>query len=156
MKTYTCKHYTGGIDKDRCRADVCYREVTTDPDAGGCAFRSPCILWDKRPGPPLSERQRAEFARRGTCPKFELPTAEEVAASDRETAETAARIVRLIPLMNRIKAEHANSWTGIVPCPICGANLTLRLNVFNSPGREGRSKHLHGHCLTPGCVSWME
>lgn len=76
-----CKHHNGSFVNTHCDAGVCYRDVTTEPDRqDGSAWRKPCIV--ARESDFQNDGQREEYAKRGTCDKFELPTAEEVAADE--------------------------------------------------------------------------
>ena len=36
----------------------------------------------------------------------------------------------------------------VLECPICGGELFVAINSYNS--------HMRGECLTKGCVSWIE
>lgn len=81
MRNNACKHHNGDYHNTHCLAGVCYRDVITEPDRlEGSAFRKPCIVWEERDWD--NERQKAEYAKRGTCDKFELPTAEELAEDE--------------------------------------------------------------------------
>jgi len=79
MNKGTCKHYTGSWHNTHCAAGVCYRDVTTDPDdINGVALRQPCIIWADRDWD--NQSQKENYARRGSCEKFELPTKAELKA----------------------------------------------------------------------------
>lgn len=91
MRNDTCKFYNGDWHNKTCLAGVAYADVTPDPDdIRGIAFRKPCIIWKERDWD--NDGQRANYKRRGTCAKFELPTAEELAA-DEERHEKRLREV---------------------------------------------------------------
>ncbi len=80
MNASTCKHYTGTYHNTHCEAGVCYRDVTTDPNVlEGSAFRKPCIDHEADKQYEMTELQRENYDRRGTCDKFELPSSEELA-----------------------------------------------------------------------------
>jgi hypothetical protein len=47
------------------------------------------------------------------------------------------------------KAHQNENYGEVVPCPICGGKLHLTIaGAYNG--------HVHGHCETKECVSWME
>jgi hypothetical protein len=152
MKKGTCKHYTGFTlfrTAGQCRAGVNYRDVTPDPDTSGCALRIPChtVCNFYQPG------QLAEFARRGTCAKYEEPTDAEVAAHEAEIeamiAKSEAQMAATTPLLKRIKKDHkGQDWQGVEVCPVCGGKLHLSHAAYNG--------HVHGRCETEDCLNWME
>ena len=45
--------------------------------------------------------------------------------------------------------KNGSGGGGQIPCPVC-ASGTLHYSIAGSNG------HLHGHCSTEGCVSWMQ
>lgn len=78
------------------------------------------------------------------------------ASSDTDIAEREGtirkaidRMMRTQPLISRIKELHkGENWSGVDACPTCGAILHLTHAASNG--------HVHGHCETKGCVSFME
>ncbi len=90
MNIATCKFYNGDYLHTHCKAGVCYRDVTTDPDCiEGVAFRKPCIDHIKRNHESGSNwdnvHQRENYALRGHCDKRQFPTAEEVDEFERQS-----------------------------------------------------------------------
>ena len=163
MNKFTCKHHTGSYHNKTCAAGVVYADVTPNPTAPGSMFREPCvdhILRSQFSGAPLSDGQFEQCRMQGTCEKRETPTPEEIKAWEEEQDRLTDRFDLVIPLIGKIKAEHNQSWAGVVECPVCKGQLHLRLNVFGgcAGGRCGTpmKKHLHGSCQTEGCVRWAE
>lgn len=141
----TCTHYNGlcggGFKDDpdtrKCKAGVVYVTVkSTDPARKGFD-RFPCF----REGEGVS------------CDKRHFPTPEEVAA---EVAESNASFERsktgLAAAFQDAKAKgfgKGKGGAGAIECPVCKTG-TLRYSV------AGYNGHMHGHCSTGGCVSWMQ
>jgi hypothetical protein len=134
MRANTCIHYNGTHHNEKCDAGVKYREVTPDPDnINGAAFRIPCIVWDmelvhiengvrkKSVKRELEGVQLENYRRRGNCPKFTLPTDEELTIHE---AEMEAHLKEVLESIGR----------GVVPpgVMVCG------------PGTIGKCK-----CLCP-------
>ena len=156
MNNHTCKYYNGDWHNTHCRAGVSYKDVTTGTKAEpGSAFRKPCVNWelfDKQkvdPSTRMTESQRKEWNRRGTCAKFELPTKQEIA--DEEAAweshfkkvEIVTRVVA--PLR---KLNTGNGYQGIHECPVCKNKLHISISGYNG--------HARVYCETADCVRWFE
>lgn len=132
MKANTCKFFNGDFVNTHCEAGVCYRDVTTDPDdINGIAYRKPCVVWDeplvgKVSGRvyELSDRQRADYDRRGTCEKFQFPTNEELEADE---VATKARLKEVLESIEK----------GVVPegVIVCGSSWGMGVTTF-PPGDE--------------------
>ncbi len=153
IDTASCKHHIGDHHNKTCAAGVCYADVTTDhKGAPGWAYRKPCILWDKwheAHAEPMPDSIAAQYAKRGTCEKFELPSAEEIADYKRRTEAAFAKTAKTFPLMARIKKEHkGHNWQGVEVCPVCGGSLHMTHAAYNG--------HTWGKCDTANCVAWME
>ena len=145
MKGKTCRHYNGSWHNKTCRAGVCYDDVTPDPEKPGSAFRKPC---QEAPGP-HGLKVLAETGPQGTCDKREWETAEDLAANEKAIEEAIERMEKVMPLVARVKEEHAGrSWKGVEVCPCCGGHLHLSHSGYNG--------HVWGKCETPGCLGWME
>lgn len=146
MNDHTCKHYNGSVNT-HCKAGVCYRDVTTDPDIlEGSGLRIPC---HNAPMKKASASQLEHFKRRGKCDKFELPTKEEIAADEAEVTAMFDRMAKCLPIIGKVKKEHkGTNWTGVVECLVCGGKLHLSHAALNG--------HVWGKCETENCVSWME
>lgn len=154
MQKGRCKYSNGTHENTHCLAGVEYRSVVPDPDDNlGIAFRYPCTdmarLYGKRSGAPMSETQAANYARRGTCPEFEEPTNEEIAAYEKRIEERHTRFMLALPVIDRIKKEHKGAaWQSVEKCPACGGKLHMSHAASNG--------HVWGQCETEGCLSWME
>lgn len=84
------------------------------------------------------------------CPKWERRSMEH--AEKRADAFEAAmeRMDIVMPVVSkwRIKPKPRLDRYEVIKCPKCGGKLHLRQSCYNG--------HVHGHCETEGCVSWME
>lgn len=129
----SCRHYEMAGVAPICQAGVDIVSLTAPLEGSGS--RRPCY-----------------FIERGTpvhCERFEPVTAEECRAADAESARARDRIMATLPVIARIKREHAGSnWSGFVVCPICQGQLHLSHAASNG--------HVWGRCATPDCVAWME
>ena len=134
MKSGTCVHFTGMQNKT-CKAGVNYREHVGGPDFGwGC--RMPCLT---------------KYREEGwmPCDKYQEPTEEQIAESDRLVKQFMDRMLLTFPLINKIKRDHkGQSWQGVEECPACKGKLHLSHAACNG--------HVWGKCETKGCLSWME
>jgi hypothetical protein len=148
MQTGCCKHFTGSYHNTHCQAGVCYRDVTTEPDRmEGSLLRLACFSRMDRLG--SSAEQIAEFEKRGTCEKYQEPTAEEIAAYEAEMKAHMDKYMLVTPLINEVKREHkGKGWTGVKECPVCKGELRMSHSSYNG--------HVHGRCETEGCLAWME
>lgn len=147
MNPTHCKHFNGDHHNKTCGAGVAYADVTPEPTrTQGLALRRPCR---SRPfgHPNSSPAQLAEFAKRGTCAKFQLPTAEELTEFERHVQDYSRKCTNArLAIM-----EHLNSFpeSRHFACPIC-ATGTLRFSIASCNG------HIHAQCTTKECVSWIE
>lgn len=162
MKRGTCKHYTGDYHNTHCAAGVCYADVTTGKDSEpGSAFRKPCINWELFKGErgkvgEMSEFQRREWNRRGTCDKYEEPSKEEIAKYKADMEAHMRKIMVALEFVSKLKEQHSKSWAGIEECPVCKGKLHIKINCFFSEHQGENQKHAHVCCETEGCVKWME
>jgi hypothetical protein len=149
MQTGRCKHFNG-IQNDTCKAGVLYESVTPDPQAPGMALRMPCDDWSKRktlskPTP----AQQEQMTKRGTCPKYEEPSAEELKAWEDKLKVYGENMNKVFTALASIrKDQKGKNWRGVIECPACKGKLHLTHSAYNG--------HMHGRCETEGCVAWME
>jgi hypothetical protein len=131
-----CVHFNG-CQNDRCAAGVSYAELRGD------RIGLPCLAkYAPADGP--------------VCDKRREPTPEECAAdladASRRFEQTktarAAIVARIGPYKRGVGASPSVS--GRMDCPVCGKPDALHYS------RAGRNGHVHAHCATAGCVSWME
>lgn len=91
MRSNACKFYNGSWHNEQCEAGVSYRDVTPNPDDDrGIVYRLPCMI---RGPEAMNPGQAENYALRGSCPKFQLPTQAEIDADD---AETDARLKEVL------------------------------------------------------------
>lgn len=96
--------------------------------------------------------KRPEADQLASCPKWERRTLEQAQARADEIEESMRRM--------RVVGEALKGWRTwtktnrvakqeIIDCPTgCGGRLHLSQAAYNG--------HVHGHCTTEGCVSWMQ
>lgn len=150
-----CKHYAG-LRAGTCEAGVCYRDVTPEPDAPGIIYRLPCI---QEHGPGLAKLAESSKDKKGTCPKYEEPTPEEIKAAEKADEEmmaaAVARAEKIAPAIAELrreagpKGQRRSLVKDFDPCPACGTGK-LRLSI------AGYNGHIHGRCTTAGCISFMQ
>lgn len=132
-----CKHYRGMYRKEQCEAGVAFAGL---PNHGTKLFHDSC---------PCFGDENAK-----NCEKSEYPTAEEMAAEDKEFAEQFAKVGKAREAI----VEHCGGpWTrgmggssGAIDCPVCEGTETLQFS------RSGYNGHIHARCATEDCVAWME
>jgi hypothetical protein len=145
MNAATCLHFNGTRGNTFCRAGVAYESVIAEPErVMGKLLRLPCHK--ELPWPRPSEGQLAEFAKRGTCAKFQAPTEAELLAHETEIERlsrhtTAARAAIIA------KADGKRGVRGAIPCPVCGKWLAYEIQS---------NGHVHARCQTPACLNWLE
>jgi len=141
LKAHTvnkCRHYNGCIHKE-CDAGVVYDEVKEEPSPGK-PMRLPCFIEGMFAGPDLP------------CASRSIPTEEEALAIAAERCDKAYRNAEAVGKAKedaRAKGfKRGNSGRGEVPCIICSGKIRYTVAGLNG--------HMHAHCTTKGCVSWME
>jgi len=136
-----CIHYRYNRDAkpgqpNTCEAGVDYNEFRGD---GGTYKTQPCFLTDKGESKPGAV----------PCEHLRLPTPREIELHE----EWLKRRMNLMgTVMTGIKpwrdAHKGRSAQEVVECPACKGPLHLSIAACNG--------HVHGHCETAGCASWME
>lgn len=87
------------------------------------------------------------------CEHLRRPTPEEIGLHEAWRVE---RLVDLCKVFEAIKPwvdEHRAAGKGgtqVFDCPACGGTKTLTASIAACNG------HVHGHCATEHCVSWMQ
>lgn len=123
-----CVHFNGLIN-DHCDAGVNYDSVGSKENRRD----KPCFKGGS-----------------GECDKCRFPTEEEILEQINRSNLAFERAMKGMALKKEIKQEHGNSYgTGVKECPECGKNLSYRY-YGNQNG------HLHMHCETEDCISFME
>jgi len=145
MQKGLCKHYNGSFHNKTCDVGICYNAVTPAPKEPGCALRRPCRTIPVFDSP----SQLEEFAKRGTCEKYQEPTEAEIAEYEAKVQSIVRNFEASLPLIGRVKKEHhGQDWQGVEECPICKGKLHIRHANYNG--------HTHGKCETADCLNWME
>lgn len=85
------------------------------------------------------------------CPKWERRSLERAEARADSIEKTLHRMTIVGPVVAKWRTwteqNHASKQE-VIECPACKGRLHLRQSGYNG--------HVHGHCETEGCVSWME
>jgi hypothetical protein len=120
---------------DTCEAGVDYSRFT------GTKFDArPCFL-DKYTGESKPDALPCEHLRR--------PTSEEIALHETWLKGRMERMGRVMEAIYPWRVAHkGKSASEVVECPECKGRLHLSISSYNG--------HVHGHCETADCVSWME
>lgn len=136
MSSTFCNHYRAMSSHDTCGAGVPYLKFSGMP-------------YDKRP----CFRKRGEETRCG-CELVQFPTAEEIAAEDKEIAEQFAKMIcarqAIVNHLGGPWKRGTDGSIGVIACPVCEQPESLQFS------RAGYNGHIHARCKTDGCVSWME
>lgn len=152
MRKGTCKHYNGNWHNTHCLAGVCYKDVTTGTDKEpGSAFRKPCVDWDVTGWgcEPMTDSQRVEWERRGTCDKREEPSDEEIKAFDERMDLHFKKVELVTKFLLPLRREHkGKGYVGVLECPACKGILHVNIASING--------HARVMCETEDCVRWME
>ena len=146
-----CRHFTNGADvvNDKvCRLGICYLSATSQPDLPGSAYRLACHEPIREDGIKIRQEGGA-----GTCEHFSALTEEEIEKEERESAAAFAKAIKrmelVLPIVSAMKKKYKNkSVRGIRTCPVCQGKLHL--------SHAGYNGHVHAHCETVGCISFME
>lgn len=133
-----CRHFNG-ISHKECDAGVVYEEVKEAPSPGK-PMRLPCFVEVMFSGPDLP------------CSSRSIPTEDQALVIATERCDKAYRNAEAVGNAKedaRSKGfKKGSAGRGEVPCIICSG--TIRYTV------AGLNGHMHAHCTTKGCVSWME
>lgn len=140
MRPGTCVHYPRGgyFTNAQCNAGVSFASVGGDLAVAGFATRLPCIALKIAPTGGAKE----------TCATKRLPTADELAAFEREFAKALDRarlVMTTIAPLRDLCGKRGGA--GVIECPVCKGRLHWSI---------ASNGHCHGKCETPDCVSWME
>ena len=161
-----CQHYApGGITMiggkeptGRCKAGVVYLDQFGRAPKEDASRHIAAGLGDYYENAGIFNRicctdggKRTEEEQLARCPKWERRTLEQAAERADEFEQSMARMElvgavlkpwRTWTRQNRVaKAE-------VIEFPACKGRLHLSQAAYNG--------HVHGHCETAGCVSWME
>jgi len=133
-----CIHYRGAHDHETCEKEVRYdsfqpRNMKTQP----------CFLDSKGQSSPEAL----------PCPHLRRPTLEEIAAHKTYVSDRLEKLTLGMCLVRDDAAKNGlrkgRGGRGSVTCPVCRSG-TLSYTVASYNG------HIHGHCSTDGCLSWMQ
>lgn len=140
MRKGICTHFNGPIHNKICDAGVNYRARVGGPDLGWLT-RTPCMA-----------KHNVQ-----TCDKYQEPTDDEIRACEdnfRKSFEGTQMAIALIiektgatPNFESFPDAGGKGSAGEIECPVCAGVLRYAVSGVNN--------HIHGHCSTPGCLSWM-
>jgi hypothetical protein len=138
MSAGRCVHFNG-IANDVCEAGVKYTDVRARADVSR-PYSLPCL-----------EKYNKDGAK---CDKCQMPTAEEVATEEAEWqkvfAGTQTARKAIVDHLGGPWKKGMPTVRGCIDCPVCHKPDALRFS------RAGYNGHIHAHCDTKDCVSWME
>jgi hypothetical protein len=134
-----CIHYCAPpplFGPDAKKPHVCEAGVQMEKWSG---HGQPCFL-DKK-GQSKPDALPCEFLRR--------PTAEEIAEHEKWSDARLKMMVVVMQAIQPWRQKHkGRSFGEVIECPACKGRLHLSIAAYNG--------HVHAHCETDGCVSWME
>lgn len=136
-----CVHYAPSRDykaKDYCALRCGASAMMDKARAAGEPNMSPCIGGHKATDAVA------------ICPKWERRSLEHAEQKADSVEAAMKRMSVVMPAVSawRIKPKPKQDRREVIECPKCKGRLHLSQSSYNG--------HVHGHCETPGCVSWME
>jgi hypothetical protein len=87
------------------------------------------------------------------CKHLRRPTPEEIKAHEGWLNARWDKMRVVMTAIDPWRQEHQKANKGgaqTIDCPACGGSKTLSMTI------AGVNGHVHAHCKTEGCVSWME
>ena len=82
------------------------------------------------------------------CPKWERRSLEHAEKRADSILEHLRRMTICGPVVNAWRKKPPFGKQEVIECPACKGRLHLSQSSYNG--------HVHGHCETKDCVSWME
>lgn len=135
-----CIHYRYNREAKKPEDDTCEAGVQYSTFKGSKFGQRPCFL-HKETGESSPDAW--------PCAQLRRPTPEEIAFHEKWLEE---RMNLQGTVMQGIRpwrdAHKGQSASEIVECPGCKGRLHLSIAAYNG--------HVHGHCETAHCVSWVE
>jgi len=133
-----CQHYTpdtiygmgGKKATGICGAGVCVKDVRVPKSS------HPCIGGHELPDATT------------VCPKWIRQTREHAEARADAFEEAIRRMTVVGPVVAEWRKKPPRGKAEVIECPVCKGRLHLSQAACNG--------HVHGHCETADCVSWME
>ena len=95
-----------------------------------------------------SGNERSESEQLASCPKWIRRTREQGEARADDIDASTERFRKVMPVVAEWRKKPPKGKQEIIECPVCNGKLHLSQSSYNG--------HVHGHCETEGCVSWME
>lgn len=133
-----CIHYRGAHQHDSCEAGVPYAQFRTG-DFNSTMTTQPCFLDKKGQSKPDAAH----------CPHLRRPTPEEIAEHEKWWEKRMQMTLLAMTTIAPWRKKHAGKSFGeTIECPVCKGRLNLSIAACNG--------HVHAHCETKDCVSWME
>lgn len=125
-----------------CEAGVEYASFKRE-NFNATFAQQPCFLTDKGESKPDAL----------PCAHLRRPTSEEIAAHEGWLKARWDNMAKVMEAIHPWRQEHKKARKGgaqTIDCPACGGVKTLSMTIAAVNG------HVHAHCKTEGCVSWME
>lgn len=134
-----CIHYRSNRNLKPGQPNTCEAGVDYKAWHGTGHTRWPCFLDDQGQSNPEAAH----------CPHLRRPTPEEIAAHEKWIEEQITKLGTVMTGIADWRRRHkGRSHSEIVECPACKGRLHLSIAAYNG--------HVHGHCESDDCVSWME
>jgi hypothetical protein len=134
-----CIHYRHNRGVKKGEPNTCEAGVDYEAWRGIGHDKTPCFLDDKGQSKPNAV----------SCPKIRRPAAQEISDHEDWLKEQIKRVgVVMTGIAAWRKKHQGHSHAEIVECPACKGKLHLSI--------VGSNGHVHAHCETEGCASWIE
>lgn len=136
-----CTHYApkpGSVKDDYCALGCGASERMQQARKAGDPNMTPCIGGHKA---------KDVLA---LCPKWERRSLEHAEKRADAFEEAMERMSVVMPVVSkwRVQPKPEHDRREVMECPKCKGKIHLSQSSYNG--------HVHGHCETEGCVSWME
>lgn len=132
-----CVYYRCNRDVKPGQPNTCEAGVDYSIWHGVKFDRRPCFLANGRSRPGAVH-----------CPQLRCPTKEEIRAHDGWVQQRMTQLgVVMVGIADWRREHKGRAHAEVVECPACKGQLSLTI---------ASNGHVHGHCQTEGCVSWME
>jgi len=136
-----CRHYEpkpGMKAKDLdCAVGVDRKTLPEIKDRGESRWHFPCIEGHLLPGGACA-----------ICPKWERHTQEDGEKRALGVHLSIRQMTLADPVVSAWRKKEPQGKAEVIECPVCKGKLHLSQSSYNW--------HVHGHCETKDCLSWME
>lgn len=135
-----CRHYEpkpGMKFRDNpCVVGIDRKTLPSCKEYGEACRMAPCIGGHNLPDP------------LAVCPKWERHTQEDGEKRALGVHRSFRKMMLAGPVIKAWRNKSPQGKAEVVECPVCKGRLHLSQSSYNG--------HVHGHCETADCLSWME